>query len=95
MKKLILTILGLVSVCATVSACDTLEVRRVGASIVCYRGDRALSLAEVQKRYAKWKPDVVVLSVCGKISDKEMEQVVSVIKKDGVEKVSITTSQVK
>lgn len=87
MKKLILTLLSLVSLSTAAHACDSLEVRRDGKQIVCYRDEKRLTLDDVKKRYERYKPEDVELIVKDGVGESEVRRVVDVIKQEGIKRV--------
>ncbi len=95
MKKLILIFLSLTCIWGVAHACDSLEVRQDGKQVLCYRDAKALTLAEVKQRYEKYKPEMVVLNVQDKVSEKNVQKVVSVIQKAGIKEVRIAKPEKK
>jgi biopolymer transport protein ExbD len=95
MKKLILTLMSLTAIGVAAYACDSLEVRRDGKQIVCYRFEKRLTLDDVKKRYERYKPDTVVLNVQDTVAESEAQSVVDLIQKEGIKDVRVAKPEKK
>lgn len=95
MKNIIVCILILIGFEVAAQACDSLEVRRDGDQIVCYRYEKKLSLDAVKERYARYKPDMVILNVPDAIGESEAQRVVDVIEKEGFKVVRVARPEKK